>query len=114
MREANAVGSRRKTAERDARECWGGVDLGGTKIEAVVVDRAGAVLGTLRQPTPADGEPGDVVRAIHDTLEGAAHAAGLTSRQLLGVGVGAPGAVNANEGTLGHVSNVGRGWKTPY
>ncbi|QDE66478.1 ROK family protein [Myxococcus xanthus] len=114
MREANAVGSRGKAAERDTLECWGGVDLGGTKIEAVVVDRAGTVLGKMRQPTPADGEPGDVVRAIHDTLEGAAHAAGLTSRQLLGVGVGAPGAVNANEGTLGHVSNVGRGWSTPY
>lgn len=115
MRDANAVGSRRKAAERDTLECWGGVDLGGTKIEAVVVDRAGTVLGTLRQPTPADGEPGDVVRAIHDTLEGAAHAAGLTSsRQLQGVGVGAPGAVNANEGTLGHVSNVGRGWTKPY
>ncbi len=115
MREPNAAEpGRRKARARSTEECWGGVDLGGTKIEAVVVDRAGSVLGKMRQPTPSDGEPGDVVRAIHETLEEAAQSAGLTTRQLLGVGVGAPGAVNANEGTLGHVSNVGQGWTTPY
>ncbi|MFP2934673.1 ROK family protein, partial [Pyxidicoccus sp. 3LG] len=30
------------------------------------------------------------------------------------MGVGAPGAVDANEGTLAHVSNIGTGWKDPY
>ncbi|WP_426757130.1 ROK family protein [Myxococcus sp. Y35] len=115
MRESNAAeAGRRRPADRVALECWGGVDLGGTKIEAVVVDRAGEVLGKMRQPTPAEGGPDEVVQAIHETLEGAASAAGLTPRQLAGVGVGAPGAVNVNEGTLGHVSNVGRGWTTPY
>ncbi|MFP2962589.1 ROK family protein, partial [Myxococcus sp. 1LA] len=88
MREANAVGSRRKTAARGTPECWGGVDLGGTKIEAVVVDRAGAVLGKTRQPTPSDGEPGDVVRAIYDTLEGAANAAGPDAAPARGRGRG--------------------------
>ncbi len=117
MRESNTArraGRGKKTVDGDAQERWGGVDLGGTKIEAVVVDADGAVLGTMRQPTPAEGEPGDVVQAIHEALEGASRAAGLTPRELQGVGVGAPGAVDVHEGTLGHVSNVGRGWTTPY
>jgi len=32
-----------------------GVDLGGTKIEAAVVDESNAVLGSARRPTPREG-----------------------------------------------------------
>src|SRR5438477_62633 len=35
----------------------GGIDLGGTKIQAVVVDDDRAVLGQSRRPTPRDGGP---------------------------------------------------------
>ncbi len=38
----------------------GGIDLGGTKIEAIVVDDANTVLGSSRRPTPTTGTPEDV------------------------------------------------------
>ncbi len=38
----------------------GGIDLGGTKIEAIVVDDEQKVLGQSRQPTPTEGGPADV------------------------------------------------------
>ena len=38
----------------------GGIDLGGTKIEAVVVDARNNVLGSARRPTPTAGGPEDV------------------------------------------------------
>ena len=103
-----------KAPSTDRLRAWGGIDLGGTKVEAVVVDVRGAVLGEARHPTPGDGGPGDVVQAMYGALRDATRAAGLTPQQLAGVGVGAPGAVNANEGTLAHVSNVGQGWSEPY
>ena len=31
---------------------YGGIDLGGTKIQAVVVDEAHELLGSARHPTP--------------------------------------------------------------
>lgn len=98
----------------DTSKVYGGIDLGGTKIEAVVINLAGAVLGRARHPTPGDGEVQDVVQAMYGALQEASRAAGLTPQRLAGVGVGAPGVVDANEGTLAHVSNVGRGWMEPY
>ena len=38
----------------------GGIDLGGTKIEAIVVDPRNSVLGASRRPTPTEGGPEDV------------------------------------------------------
>jgi glucokinase len=101
-------------ATPETSRAWGGIDLGGTKIEAVVIDDAGTVLGRARHPTPGEGGAEDVVRAMYGALLEASRAAGLTPQQLAGVGVGAPGAVDANAGTLAHVSNVGRGWREPY
>ena len=42
----------------------GGIDLGGTKIQAVVVDGGNAVLGQARHPTPTRGGPADVAAAM--------------------------------------------------
>src|SRR2546430_1181888 len=36
---------------------WGGLDLGGTKIQAAVVDSHGRVVGESRRPTPTSGGP---------------------------------------------------------
>ncbi|MCY1016812.1 ROK family protein [Pyxidicoccus sp. MSG2] len=115
MDEATSVGvEAKKGPVVDTSRAWGGIDLGGTKIEAVVIDTAGAVLGRARHATPGDGSVEDVVQAMYGALVDATRAAGTTPQQLAGVGVGAPGAVDANEGTLRHVSNVGRGWTEPY
>ena len=50
----------------------GGIDLGGTKIQTVIVDAGGAVRGEARQPTPTSGGPADVAHAIEDALREAA------------------------------------------
>jgi glucokinase len=78
----------------------GGVDLGGTKIEAIVVDTRNRVLGSARHPTPTTGGPGEVAAQIAAAVTEAAEAAGTTPSALRGVGVGSPGAV----GPLGTVT----------
>jgi glucokinase len=91
----------------------GGIDLGGTKIQAVVVDGRNAVLGQSRRPTPTTGGPDDVVREMAVTLKEAAAAASIDTSALTGVGVGAPGAADSATGTLAHAGNL-PGWSEPY
>jgi glucokinase len=92
----------------------GGIDLGGTKIQAVVVDSRSNVRGQARLPTPREGGPPDVVAAMVEALAQAAQAAGLDVGELSGVGVGSPGAVDSEAGTVAGARNL-PGWTDePY
>src|ERR1700721_73488 len=72
---------------------FGGIDLGGTKIQAVVVDDAHRVLGSARRPTPTTGGPADVAAAMSEALREAASDAKVELSELGGIGVGSPGVV---------------------
>jgi len=72
----------------------GGIDLGGTKIEAIVVDEAHTILGQARRLTPTDGGPPAVVAELATAMREAASAAATEISDLAGVGVGAPGEVD--------------------
>lgn len=91
----------------------GGIDLGGTKVQAVIVDEKHHVLGEARRPTPTTGGPPDVVAVIAATLEEAASAAGVATNSLLGVGIGAPGPTDADTGMLLQATNL-PGWDSPF
>ncbi|MGZ4480758.1 MAG: ROK family protein [Gaiellales bacterium] len=91
----------------------GGIDLGGTKIQAVVVDDAQAVLGQARHPTPSGGGPEGVITAMAGVMREAAAAAGLETGQLAGVGAGSPGTVDPAAGTIANARNVAPGWEAP-
>jgi glucokinase len=91
----------------------GGIDLGGTKIQAAVVGDDGAVLGQSRHPTPTSGGPPDVADAMVAALLDAAHEAGVETDSLLGVGVGSPGAVDDAAGTVAEARNL-PDWESPY
>ncbi len=87
----------------------GGIDLGGTKIQTVVVDADSAVLGQARHPTPTSGGPADVAAAMAAALREAAEAAKIEPSALAGVGVGSPGAIDADAGTVSGARNL-PGW----
>jgi len=91
----------------------GGVDLGGTKIQAVVVDGDHNVLGEARVPTPTAGGPPDVVAAIVAAVGSAAGAAGADTGALDAVGVGSPGAIDERAGTVSSARNL-PGWEGTY
>jgi glucokinase len=91
----------------------GGIDLGGTKIQAVVVDADSAVLGEARHPTPTSGGPAHVVDAMAAALREAAQTAEHDPAALAGVGVGSPGAIDANAGTVSGARNL-PGWDGTY
>jgi glucokinase len=72
---------------------YGGIDLGGTKIQAVVVDEDFSVLGSARRGTPTSGGPADVAGEMANALRDAAMAAELEPAALAGIGVGSPGTI---------------------
>jgi glucokinase len=91
----------------------GGIDLGGTKIQAIIADDEHRVLGQAREPTPVEGGPPAVVAALERTLREAATLAGVATSDLAGVGIGAPGAIDETAGTLARAGNLS-GWRDPY
>ncbi|HEX8854884.1 MAG TPA: ROK family protein [Thermoleophilaceae bacterium] len=91
----------------------GGIDLGGTKIQAVVIDASNEVLSEARHDTPTSGGPPDVAEAMANALTEAAGAAGVETDSLIGVGVGSPGAVDPAAGTLSNPPNL-PGWEGAY
>jgi glucokinase len=90
-----------------------GIDVGGTKIQAVVVDAADTILGSARRPTPTTGGPPDVAAAIVDALDEAAAGAGIAASELAGVGVGCPGQIDTAKGTVAQAGNL-PGWADAY
>jgi glucokinase len=88
----------------------GGIDLGGTKIEAVVVGRGSKVLGAARRPTPVDGGPEDVAAQMLGAVSEAAGQAGIEPGSLRGLGVGSPGSVDPQTGTVSEARNL-PGWE---
>jgi glucokinase len=85
-------------------EVVAGVDLGGTKVQSVVV-RSGEVVGRARTSTPHEGVSA-VVATIAETVRAALGDAGSDPAVLTGVGIGSPGDVDGDAGTVRHSPNV--------
>lgn len=84
----------------------GGVDLGGTKIQAVVTGRGGQILGEARRNTPRRGGPEAIAADIAVAVAEAATGAGVRVRELVGVGVGAPGSIDTEQGLVVKAPNI--------
>jgi glucokinase len=86
---------------------YGGIDLGGTKIQTIVMNGEDhTILGQARRPTPHKGGPSAVIDAIVACMFEAAAAAKLDVAHLDGVGAGVPGEVDAAAGTLARAGNL--------
>jgi fructokinase len=79
-----------------------GVDLGGTKIEAAVLDHDGAILVRQRVATPQGDYPG-TVEAIASLVERAEAAAGQRAPVL---GIGIPGTISPASGLIKNANSV--------
>jgi glucokinase len=81
-----------------------GVDVGGTKIQTVVLS-AHEVAGSARRETPRTG-PDAVIAAIVDSVKASIASASARTADLAAVGIGMPGAIDAETGSVGHSPNV--------
>ncbi len=77
-----------------------GVDIGGTKIYAGVFDGSFECVGTARVSTKAERGPDSVIERIVRCVLDAVDECDLASTQIKAVGVGAPGAVDTENGRV--------------
>lgn len=87
-----------------------GVDLGGTKILAGVFDAKFDLKGTAKLSTKADRGVDAVIDRIARCINEAVDECDLTLKRIRGVGIGAPGAVDAESGRVIFAPNL-PGWK---
>ena len=102
-----------KRAPAKRASARGGIDLGGTKIQTVVVSARNKVLGEARRPTPTEGGPEDVAREMAAALREAAEAAGVETKSLVGIGVGSPGDADEETGVVSGARNL-PGWEGSF
>ncbi|MHA6799434.1 ROK family protein [Bounagaea algeriensis] len=81
-----------------------GVDIGGTKIAAGIVEQRGAVTRVVRAATPTEGG-----QAVLDTAADLVRE--LTADdEVGGIGVGAPGVIDPIEGLVRSATDIVPGW----
>lgn len=82
-----------------------GLDIGGTKTDAVAVDADGEIVGRIRRAT---GHGDDAVVAdVIDSVRELQAEAGFDSADVRSVGIGIPGLVDAAAGRVLHAVNLG-------
>lgn len=83
---------------------YAGIDLGGTKMLAVIVDENGAVLASEEQPTRAEEGAERVVARMAEMVRRLADASG---RQVKTLGVATAGTLDPADGTVLMAVNLG-------
>ncbi len=87
-----------------------GIDLGGTKILAGVVNEEGEILGSAKRPTkPKDGLEA-VVDRVAKTAREAVESAGLEMDDILAACCGSPGPLDPDKGIVYYAPNLA-GWE---
>jgi glucokinase len=82
-----------------------GLDIGGTKTDAVAIDADGAVVRELRLPTGFGAEA--VLESAVEAATRLAALAGVDPGAFESIGVGIPGAVDSLTGRVAHAVNLG-------
>src|SRR5260221_12349321 len=84
-----------------------GVDFGGTKILAGIFDNSLEQIGNAKVSTKAQRGTDAVIERIARCVQDAVDESDLSLKQLRGIGVGAPGAVDAEAGSVIFAPNLG-------
>ncbi|MGO2745410.1 ROK family protein [Microbacterium sp.] len=82
-----------------------GLDIGGTKTDAVAVDGSDKILGRIRRATGHGDEA--VVTDVVDSVRELQEEAGFDFSDVRSVGVGIPGLVDSTKGHVLHAVNLG-------
>jgi glucokinase len=84
-----------------------GMDVGGTTLAGGLVDAEGTVRNSRIVPTDRLGRGEGVLQNLLEVVTGLADFAGTLARPILGVGIGVPGVVEVDTGTIGEdIQNI--------
>ena len=87
-----------------------GIDLGGTSIKFAIISLAGEVQQKWSIPTNILDEGSHIVDDIIDSIRHRLDLLGLTNENFAGIGMGSPGVVDREKGTVIGAYNLN--WKT--
>ena len=98
----------------DARNLALGIDVGGTKILAGVVDEKWRILGRGKVRSPFRGGPAEMTAAIVGAADAALAEAGAGRADVAAAGLGVPGPLDEGRTTLLRAVNLGvEKWEIP-
>ena len=86
-----------------------GIDIGGTKLAAVVADKDGNILQKVRKPTESERGPQYAVELILSMVNEVLDLAGLRSEGISGIGVSCGGPLDTKTGIIYSPPNL-PGW----
>lgn len=89
-----------------------GVDVGGTAIKLGLFDEEGHALDKWEIPTVKDNSGASVLSDIAESIRGKMKEIDLSEEELVGVGIGVPGAVDDSGMLVSDAVNIG--WKPFY
>jgi glucokinase len=99
-----------KAAAASTRNLFVGVDVGGTKVAAGVVDLRGQIVANLRKPMVADADAAAGLASVTSAID-ALFAANPSARESMrGVGICAPGPLDPRTGVVVNPPNL-RCWR---
>jgi glucokinase len=95
-----------KKSDAKASELTLGIDLGGTKILAGVVDVTGQILGRGKLKTPFQSDEATLTAALIAAADAALSEAGRSREEVTALAVAAPGPIDAANGVLLRANNL--------
>ena len=83
-----------------------GIDLGGTKIEGVVLSQDNSILARTRMPTPSDKNPEKAYRIILTSIGNLIEKLEADTASTCSIGIGTPGTVSSLSGLMKNSNTV--------
>ncbi len=83
-----------------------GVDLGGTKISAAIVDNNYKIICKVTRPTDAKRPADQITESIADLCRRASNQANIPFGEISSVGIGIPGAIDSTKGIIEYSCNL--------
>ena len=83
-----------------------GVDIGGTNIKLALCDKKARLKDKRTFSTTSFEGKSALIDGIVSRIENLVSGAGLKKRDIIGVGIGAPGAVDIRTGTVHYLTNI--------
>jgi glucokinase len=83
-----------------------GVDIGGTKVAAGLVEASGRIVSQTRVPMPAQGSATQGFAAVQGAIDSIFAAQPAARRALSGIGICAPGPLDPHTGTVVNPPNL--------
>ena len=84
-----------------------GVDMGGTKILAAVIDAEGEIVQQAKRATKPKKGPEEVIERITRCIQAAIDGAELNPSQIRAIGIGSPGPLDPETGIIIFAPNLG-------